>query len=70
MQADWLTGLLVVVRVVLPGGQLQEGLRDELALAVPGTANSLVQLEDGIAHVHVGSHALRLGLAFIVVNGT
>lgn len=60
MQADGLTDLLVVVGVVLPGGQLQERLRDQLALAVPSTSNSLVQLEDGITHVHVGSHTLCL----------
>lgn len=70
LQADGLTSLLVVVGVVLPGRQLQERLRDELTLAVPGTSDSLVQLEDGIAHVHVGGHALRLGLTFIVVNRT
>lgn len=70
LQADGLTGLLVVVGVVLPGRQLQERLRDELALAVPRASDSFVQLEDGIAHVHVGGHALRLGLAFVVVNGT
>lgn len=60
MQADGLTDLLVVVGVVLPGGQLQERLGDQLALAVPGTSNSLVQLEDGITHVHVGRHTLCL----------
>lgn len=53
MQADGLTDLVVVVRVVLPGGKLQERLRDQLALAIPGTSHSLVQLEDGITHVHV-----------------
>lgn len=68
MQADGLTDLVVVVRVVLPGGQLQERLRDQLALAIPGTSHSLVQLEDGITHVHIRSHTLCLRLPFIIVD--
>lgn len=68
MQADGLTDLVVVVRVVLPGGQLQERLRDQLALAIPGPPHSLIQLEDGIGHVHVGGHTLCLRLPFIIVD--
>lgn len=58
MEADGLTDLMVVVRVVFPGRQLQERLRNQLALAVPGTSHGFVQLEDGITHVDVGGHAL------------
>ncbi|TNN85627.1 hypothetical protein EYF80_004260 [Liparis tanakae] len=52
-EADGLADLVVVVGVVLPGGQLQERLREQLALAVPGTSHSLIELEDGIIHVHL-----------------
>lgn len=68
MKADGLTDLLVVVRVVLSGGQLQERLRDELALAIPGTSHSLIQLEDGVTHVHVRSHTFCLRFPLIVVD--
>lgn len=60
--------LLVVVRVVLLGGQLQERLGDQLALAVPGAPHSLVQLEDGVGHVHVRGQTLRLRLALVIVD--
>ena len=68
VQADGLADLLVVVRVVLPGGKLQEGLRDQLALAVAAPPHRLVQLEDGVAHVHVGVDALCLRLPLVVVD--
>lgn len=70
MEADGLADLLVVVGVVLLGGQLQERLGDQLALAVPGTTHSLVQLEDGVAHVHVRGQALRLRLPLVIVDRT
>lgn len=62
--------LVVVVRIVLPGGQLQERLGDELALAVPGAAHRFVQLEDGVGHVDVRGQAFRLGFPLVVVHGT
>lgn len=70
MEADGLADLLVVVWIVLLGGQLQEGLGDQLALAVPGAAHRLVQLEDGVGHVHVRGQALRLRLPLVVVDRT
>lgn len=69
VQAGGLTDLLVIVGVVFPGGQLQERLRNQLTLIVPGPSHSLVELEDGIAHVDVGRQTLCLGLSFIVVHG-
>lgn len=60
VQGDGLADLLEVVWVVFPGGQLEEGLGDELALAVPAATHSLVQLEDGVTHVHAVVHALCL----------
>lgn len=69
MEADGLADLVEVVGVVLPGGQLQERLGDQLTLAVPGSSHGLIQLEDGVAHVHVGGHALGLRLPLVVVNG-
>lgn len=68
MQAGWLTDLLVIVRVVFPGGQLKKRLRNQLTLTVPGPSHSLIKLEDGIAHVNVGCQTLCLGLSFIVVD--
>lgn len=70
MEADGLIDLVEVVGVVLSGGQLQERLRDQLALAVPGPSHSLIQLEDGITHVHVRSHALCLRFPLIIVDRT
>lgn len=70
MEADGLTDLVVVVGVVLPGGQLQERLRDQLALAVPGTSHSLIKLEDGITHVHVRGHTLCLRFPLVIVDRT
>lgn len=69
MEADGLANLVVVVGVVLPGGQLQERLRDQLALVVPGTSHSFVQLEDGVAHVYVGGHTLCFRFPLIIVDG-
>lgn len=68
MEADGLADLVVVVRVVLPGGQLQERLRDQLALAIPGAPHSLTQLEYRIAHVHVRRHTLCLRLPLIIMD--
>lgn len=68
LEADGLIDLVVVVRVVLPGGQLQERFRDQLALAIPGTSHSLIQLEDGISHVHVRGHAFCLRFTLIIVD--
>lgn len=65
-----MTDLVVVVGVVLPAGQLRERFRDQLALAVPGTSHGLVQLEDGIAHVHVRGHTLCLRLSLVIVDRT
>ena len=70
MEADGLIDLVEVVGVVLPGGQLQERLRDQLALAVPGTSHGLIQLEDGISHVHVRGHALRLRFPLVIMDST
>lgn len=69
MEADGLVDLVVVVGVVLPGGQLQERLRDQLALAVPGPSHRLIQLEDGITHVHVRGHTLCFRFTLIIVDG-
>lgn len=67
LEGDGLVDLLVVVRVVLPGGQLKEGLSDELALAVPAPTHCLVHLEDGVAQVHAEVYALCLGLTLVIV---
>lgn len=68
MEADGLADLLVVVWVVLLGWQLQERLSDQLALAVPGAPHGLVQLEDGVGHVHVRGQTLRLRLPLVIVD--
>lgn len=68
MKAERLSDLLVIVRVVLPGGQLQEGLRDQLALIVPGSSHSFIKLEDGITHVHVRCHTLCFRFTLIIVD--
>lgn len=68
MEADGLVDLLVVVRIVLPGGQLQEGFRDQLTLAVPATSHSFIKLEDGVTHVHVRGQTLCLRLPLVVVD--
>lgn len=60
LEGDGLVNLLVVVWVVLPGGQLKKRLSYELPLTVPAASYSLVHLEDGIGHVHVGVDALSL----------
>lgn len=68
LEADGLIDLVVIVRVVLPGGQLQERFRDQLALAIPGTSHSLIELKDGIGHLHVRSHAFCLRFTLIIVD--
>lgn len=68
LERDGLVDLLVVVRVVLPGGQLKEGLSDELALIVPAPAHCLIHLEDGVAQVHAEVHALCFGLTLVIVH--
>lgn len=68
VEADGLADLLVVVRIVLPGGELEEGFRDQKALAVPAPPHSLIQLEDGVAHVHAGVQTLCLRFPFVVVD--
>lgn len=69
MEADGLVNLVVVVGVVFPGRQLQKRLRDQLALAVPGTSHSFIQLEDRVTHVHVRGHTLCLRFSLIIMNG-
>lgn len=69
MEADGLINLVVVVRVVLSRGQLQKRLRDQLALAVPGTSHSFIQLEDRVTHAHVRGHALCLRFSLVIVDG-
>lgn len=60
LQADGLLDLLIVVGVLPAGGQLLEGVREDLALAVPGAANGLEQLEDWAVRVNVGILGFRL----------
>lgn len=60
LQADGLFDLLIVVGILPAGGQLLEGIREDLALAVPGAANGLEQLEDWVVNVHVGTLGFRL----------
>lgn len=68
MEADGLSDLLVVVWVIFLGGKLQEWLRNQLALTVPGTPHSFIQLEDGIGHVHVRGQTLCLRFPLIIVD--
>lgn len=67
-QAGGLADLLVVVRVVFSGGQLEEGLGDKLALAVAGSAHGFVQLKYGVSYVYVGVKALCFRLHLVIVN--
>lgn len=55
LQADGLLDLLIVVGILPAGGQLLEGIGEDLALAVPGSTDGLEQLEDRIVRVHVGA---------------
>lgn len=66
LQRDWLFDLLIVVGILPTRGELLEGLREDLALAVPGASHSLVQLEDWVAHFHI--RTLSFGLTFIIAH--
>lgn len=68
LERDGLAYLLVVVWVVLPGGQLKKRLGYELPLTVPASSYSLVHLEDGIGHVHVGVDALSLWFPLVIMH--
>lgn len=53
LQADGLFDLLIVVGILPAGGELLEGIGEDLALAVPGASDGFEQLEDWVAHAHV-----------------
>lgn len=60
LQADGLFDLLIVVGILPAGRELLEGIREDLALAVPGATNSLEQLEDRVVCVQVRTFSFRL----------
>lgn len=60
LERDGLANLLVVVWVILPRRKLKKRLSYELSLTVPASSYSLIHLEYGIGHVHVGVDAFSL----------
>lgn len=60
--------LLVVIRILPARRKLLEGLGEDLALVVAGSSHSLVQLEDGVAHLHAGALTLSLRLSLVVAH--
>lgn len=62
--------MLIIIRILLLGGQVEKGFRDELALVISATSNCVIKLVKRIRSVHEGSNALSFRFPLLITSSS
>ena len=62
--------MLIIIRILFLGGQVEKGFRYELALIISATSNCVIKLIKRIRSVHEGSNALGFRFSLFITSSS
>lgn len=62
--------MLIIIRILFLGGQVEKGFRYELALIISATSNCVIKLIKRIRSIHEGSNALGFRFSLFITSSS